>query len=58
MEPMRKKITYLKSQVAQNNRLRYPKVPHNWLKVAPKYRLLAYQVYYFGGFRNPAPRGR
>ena len=34
----------LKSQVAQNNRLPYPKVAHNWLKVAPKYRLLAFQV--------------
>ena len=35
---------YLRSQVAQNNRLPYPKVAHNWLKVAPKYRLLAFQV--------------
>ena len=24
--------TYLKSQVARNNRLPYPKVAHNWLK--------------------------
>ena len=35
---------YLKSQVAQNNRLPYPKVALSWLKVAPKYRLLAFQV--------------
>ena len=34
---------HLKSQVAQNNRPPYPKVAHNWLKVAPKYRLLVFQ---------------
>ena len=39
---------YLKSQVAQNDRLPYAKVGHNWLKVAPKYRLLAFQVTMIG----------
>ena len=35
---------YLESQVAQNNRLLYPKVAHNLAKVEPNYRLLAFQV--------------
>ena len=33
---------YLKSQVAQNNRLPCSEVAHNWLKVAPKYRRRAF----------------
>ena len=35
---------YRKSQVAQNNRLPYPKVAHNFLKATPKNRPLAFQV--------------
>ena len=37
-------ITYLDSQVAQNNRPLYPKVDHYWFKVAHNYEPLALQV--------------
>ena len=39
---------YLERQVAQNNRPLYPKVAHKAVKVAPNYRLLAFQVEHSG----------
>ena len=50
---------YLKRQIAQIGRLPYPKVAHNWLKVAPKCRLPAFQEGLRADFfcRTSQPRG-